>query len=71
MFHFDIAVDAMTQAQYDLFFASVLDGTNWPTVNFVESSCDDAGLNADGDIASFGCLENCVNNDAAGVCSGV
>jgi hypothetical protein len=35
--HFDIAIDAMSTSQYNTFFESVTDGSNWYQVNSSKS----------------------------------
>ncbi|CZR68148.1 uncharacterized protein PAC_18047 [Phialocephala subalpina] len=64
--HFDIAVDAMSTAQYDQFFAGVTDGSNWKTVYFEETSC--GSDNPTPSIKSWGCISGCSNNEEATVC---
>jgi len=66
-FHFDIAVDAMSSEQYSTFFNGVTDGSNWNEVQFQQTSCS-SSTNPTPSIASFGCISDCSNNDAAGVC---
>jgi len=68
--HFDIAVDAMSTAQYNTFFAGVTDGTNWNEVDFEQTSCSST-TNAAGSYASWGCASGCSNNDDASVCADV
>ena len=64
-FHFDIATDAMNQEQYNTFFNGVTDGSNWNAVEFVQVGCAQARPS----VKSWGCIENCSNNDAASVCA--
>lgn len=64
--HFDIAVDAMSTAQYDQFFSGVTDGSNWKTVYFEETSC--GSDNPTPSIKSWGCISGCSNNEEATVC---
>jgi len=64
--HFDIAVDAMSTAQYDQFFAGVTDGSNWYETYFEETTCGDD--NPTPSITSWGCISGCSNNEAATVC---
>jgi len=66
-FHFDIAVDAMSTDQYSTFFNGVTDGSNWNEVQFQQTSCT-SSTNPTPSIASFGCISDCANNDAALVC---
>lgn len=64
-YHFDIAVDAMSSSQYSTFFAGVTDGSNWNEVEFKQVTCTEARP----EIASWGCIDDCSNNDAASVCA--
>jgi hypothetical protein len=64
--HFDIAVDAMSTAQYNQFFSGVTDGSNWYTTYFEETSCGSA--NPTPSIKSWGCVSGCSNNEGATVC---
>ncbi|KAF8849747.1 hypothetical protein BDZ45DRAFT_771808 [Acephala macrosclerotiorum] len=64
--HFDIAIDTMSTAQYNQFFAGVTDGSNWKTVNFQETSC--GSNNPTPPIKSWGCISGCSNNEKATVC---
>lgn len=64
--HFDIAIDAMSTAQYNQFFNGVTDGSNWLAANFEETSCGSA--NPTPSIKSWGCISGCSNNEAASVC---
>ncbi|KAI9852585.1 MAG: hypothetical protein M1838_000239 [Thelocarpon superellum] len=61
-FHFDIAADAMNQQQYQQFYQSVTDGSNWNNVRFQNVACGGSG-NDDPKITSWGCLSNCQNNN--------
>jgi hypothetical protein len=63
--HFDIAVDAMSTAQYNQFFNGVTDGSNWYTMYFEQTSCGSA--NPTPSIKSWGCISGCSNNEAATV----
>ncbi|MCJ1473784.1 hypothetical protein MMC13_002435 [Lambiella insularis] len=65
--HFDIAVDAMNKHQYNTFFNGTTDDKNWRAVSFTQSCC--TKKNPDPPIASWGCLNNCTNNDAAHACN--
>ncbi|KAI9696441.1 MAG: hypothetical protein M1836_005719 [Candelina mexicana] len=67
-FHFDIAVDAMNQQQYNTFFNGAW-GSNWKAVNFQQVSCTSA--NPTPPIKPWGCVNGCKNNGAAAVCAGV
>lgn len=64
--HFDIAVDAMSTAQYNQFFAGVTDGSNWDAVYFEQTTCGSS--NPTPSIKSWGCISGCSNNEAATVC---
>ncbi|KAI9825104.1 MAG: hypothetical protein M1832_001424 [Thelocarpon impressellum] len=66
-YHFDIAVDAMNQKQYDLFFKGVTQGSNWLKTRYQKVAC--VGPVDDPPINSWGCLSNCKNNDQKGVCA--
>jgi len=65
--HFDIAIDAMSTAQYNQFFNGVTDGSNWKTVYFEQAACGSS--NPTPPIKSWGCISGCKNNDAASVCA--
>jgi hypothetical protein len=67
--NFDIAIDAMSTAQYSQFFAGVTDGSNWNEVYFEQTSCGSA--NPTPPIKSWGCISGCSNNDKASVCADV
>jgi hypothetical protein len=67
--NFDIAIDAMSTAQYNQFFAGVTDGSNWNEVYFEQTSC--GSNNPTPPIKSWGCISGCSNNDAASVCADV
>jgi len=56
--HFDIVVDAMSTAQYNQFFNSVTDSSNWYKTYFEETSCDPT-VNLIPLIYSWGCLSGC------------
>ncbi|CAK4005670.1 Hypothetical predicted protein [Lecanosticta acicola] len=64
--HFDIAVDAMSDAQYKTFFNGVTDGTNWKEVQFTKTSCGSA--NPKPSVASYGCISGSCPNQAGSVC---
>ncbi|CAJ2511829.1 Uu.00g074540.m01.CDS01 [Anthostomella pinea] len=65
--HFDIAVDAMSDAQYSTFFKGVTDGTNWEQVQFTKASCGSASPTPS--AASWGCVSGaCPNQASATVC---
>ncbi|KAI1733653.1 hypothetical protein F4680DRAFT_472004 [Xylaria scruposa] len=64
--HFDIAVDVMSTAQYNKFFNGVTDGSNWKEVWFQQTDC--GADNPTPPTQSWGCMSGCQNNDAAGVC---
>jgi len=64
--HFDIAIDAMSTAQYNQFFSGVTDGSNWYTVDFEETSCGDD--NPTPSVKSWGCISGCSNSDVGTVC---
>jgi hypothetical protein len=66
--HFDIAVDAMSTAQYNQFSNGVTDGSNWYKTYFEETSCDPT-VNPTPPIYSWGCMSGCSINDAASVCA--
>ena len=62
-FHFDIAVDAMGQGQYEKFFQGVTDGSDWNTVGFEQVGCD-GGANARPDsLKDWGCVEDCQSKE--------
>jgi len=64
--HFDIAVDAMSTAQYNQFFNGVTDGSNWYKTYFEETSCGSS--NPTPSIKSWGCISGCSNSDVGTVC---
>ncbi|KIN00752.1 glycoside hydrolase family 45 protein [Oidiodendron maius Zn] len=64
--HFDIAIDAMSTAQYNQFFNGVTDGSNWYEVYFEQTSC--GTNNPTPPVKSWGCISGCSNNEAATVC---
>ncbi|KAI1362739.1 hypothetical protein F5Y08DRAFT_341365 [Xylaria arbuscula] len=64
--HFDIAVDAMSTAQYNKFFNGVTDGSNWRQVYFEQTAC--GAENPTPPTYDWGCMSGCSNNEAAGVC---
>ncbi|KAI1751540.1 hypothetical protein F4782DRAFT_531314 [Xylaria castorea] len=64
--HFDIAVDAMSTAQYNQFFNGVTDGSNWKEVYFEQTTCGSS--NPTPPTQSWGCMSGCKNNNKAGVC---
>ncbi|RDW84246.1 glycoside hydrolase family 45 protein [Coleophoma cylindrospora] len=67
--HFDIAVDAMSTAQYSTFFNGVTDGSNWLNTTFQKVSCI-GSTNPTPNIDSWGCISGlCPNNDDATVCA--
>jgi len=66
--HFDIAVDSMSTAQYKQFFNGVTDGSNWLKTNFVQTSCGSAQPTFP--VKSWGCASGCSNNEKATVCQG-
>jgi len=66
--HFDIAVDAMSTAQYKQFFNGVTDGSNWYKANFQRTSCGSA--NPTPSIKGWGCMSGCSNQQSATVCQG-
>lgn len=66
--HFDIAADAMSTAQYSKFFAGVTDGSNWKEVEFEKVACSGTA-NATPSIESWGCIDgDCPNQESATVC---
>ena len=58
----------MNQDQYNTFYAGATNGLNWDEVLFQEVSCS-AYANTRPSVASWGCVEDCKNNDAAQVCA--
>ncbi|KAA6415357.1 MAG: hypothetical protein FRX48_00072 [Lasallia pustulata] len=68
--HFDIAVDAMNQAQHNHFFNGCPNGNNWPAVHYTETSCD-GGVHADPVLHPWGCMQGCKNNMKASVCQNI
>jgi hypothetical protein len=64
--HFDIAIDAMSTAQYNQFFNGVTDGSNWLTVYFSETSC--GSNNPTPPVKSWGCMSGCSNSAVGTVC---
>lgn len=64
--HFDIAVDAMSTAQYNQFFNGVTDGSNWYKTYFEKTSCGSS--NPTPSIKSWGCISGCSNSDVGTVC---
>jgi len=64
--HFDIAVDAMSTAQYNQFFNGVTDGSNWYTVYFEQTSC--GSDNPTPPVKSWGCVQGCSNSNVGTVC---
>jgi len=67
--NFDIAIDAMSTAQYNQFFNGVTGGSNWLEVYFEETSC--GSNNPTPPVKSWGCVSGCSNNDKASVCADV
>jgi hypothetical protein len=63
----DMAIDAMSTAQYNQFFNGVTGGSNWYKTGFEETSCDGT-VNPTPPIYSWGCMSGCSNNNAASVC---
>jgi len=66
--HFDIAIDAMSTAQYNQFFNGVTDGSNWYTTYFEQTDCD-SSTNPTFPVKSWGCASGCSNNEGASVCA--
>jgi len=64
--HFDIAVDAMSTAQYNQFFNGVTDGSNWYTVDFEQTSC--GATNPTPPVKSWGCVSGCSNSKVGTAC---
>ena len=56
----------MSTEQYNQFFNGVTDGSNWKQVYFEQTTCGSA--NPVPPIKEWGCIANCPNNEAAGVC---
>lgn len=64
-FHFDIAVDAMSAAQYQTFYNGVSDGTNWSTVVFQKVDCDAEANTRPDALKDWGCMEDCETKETS------